>query len=203
MGQVANELDLRMMARCIALSRESVAAGELPFGCVICRGAEIVAESINRVKRDRDVMRHAEMVAMSQAQRVLGTKRLSRCTLYSSVEPCAMCSYCIRETRMHKVVYAIRSPIMGGHSKWKLLQDKEISDVIPEIFGAVPEITAEVKHKEAEAVWQSWHPLIWKIIKFRGCFGRVIQGKLTAEQPAALRRDEFLRWFILTYNRWL
>lgn len=173
-----------MMSRCIALSRDSVAAGELPFGCVICRDGEVVAESTNRVKRDRDVMRHAEMVAMSQAQRVLGTKRLSRCALYSSVEPCGMCSYCIRETRMRKVVYAIRSPIMGGYSKWKLLQDKELSGVLPEVFGTVPEITAEVMRDQAEAVWRSWHPLIWRIIKFRGCFGGASSTR-AAEQPAA------------------
>src|SRR3984957_20880435 len=97
-AQMPNDLDLRMMARCIELSRDSIAAGELPFGCVT---------------------RHAEMIAMSEAQRVLGTKRLSRCTLYTNVEPCAMCCYCIRETRMRKVVYAIRSPIMGGHSRWR------------------------------------------------------------------------------------
>jgi hypothetical protein len=46
-----------------------------------------------------------------------------------------MCSYCIRETRIRKVGYASRSPIMGGHSKWKMLQDLEISPVIPEVFG--------------------------------------------------------------------
>ena len=147
-----NVLDLRMMARCIELSRDSIAAGELPFGCVICHDEEVVSEATNRVVRDGDVTRHAEMVAMSEAQRVLGTKRLSRCTLYTNVEPCAMCCYCIRETRMRKVVYAIRSPIMGGHSRWKVLQDKEISGIIPEVFGRVPEIAGAVMREEAEAV---------------------------------------------------
>src|SRR5215467_10858352 len=143
-AQVPSDLDLRMMARCIALSRDSIAAGELPFGCVICRDGEVVTEATNRVSRDGDVTRHAEMVAISEAQRLLGTKRLSRCTLYTNVEPCAMCSYCVRETRMRKVVYGIRSPIMGGHSKWKVLQDKELSGTIPEVFGRVPEIAGEV-----------------------------------------------------------
>lgn len=99
-AQGPDDLDLRMMARCIELSRDSIAAGELPFGCVICRDEEVVTEATNRVVRDGDVTRHAEMVAMSEAQRVLGTRRLSRCTLYTNVEPCAMCCYCIRETRL-------------------------------------------------------------------------------------------------------
>src|SRR5215470_3990877 len=79
-----NDLDVRMMARCIQLSRDSIAAGELPFGCVICHDEEVVSEATNRVVRDGDVTRHAEMVAMAEAQRVLGTKRLSRCTLYTN-----------------------------------------------------------------------------------------------------------------------
>jgi tRNA(adenine34) deaminase len=83
-AQVPNDLDLRMMARCIELSRDSIAAGELPFGCVISHDEEVVTEATNRVVRDGDVTRHAEMVATSEAQRVLGTKRLSRCTLYTN-----------------------------------------------------------------------------------------------------------------------
>ena len=200
MGQVANDLDLRMMARCITLSRDSIVAGELPFACVICRDGEVVAEATNRVVRDREMMRHAEMVAISQAQRVLGTKRLSRCTLYSNVEPCGMCSYCIRETRIRKVVYAIRSPIMGGHSKWKMLQDNEISGVIPEVFGPVPEIASAVMREEAEAVWRNWHPLIWKIIRFRGCLGGDALKQAAAEQSVAPGREGFLRWLTLFHR---
>jgi tRNA(adenine34) deaminase len=67
---------------------------------VICHDEGVVSEATNRVVRDGDVTRHAEMVAMSEAQRILGTKRLSRCTLYTNVEPSAMCCYCIRETQM-------------------------------------------------------------------------------------------------------
>ena len=199
MREVADNLDMRMMARCIELSRDSVAAGELPFGCLICRDGEVVVEATNRVARDRDITRHAEMVAISEAQRVLGTKRLSRCTLYSNVEPCGMCSYCVRETRIRKVVYAIRSPIMGGHSKWKVLQDREISGVIPEVFGRVPEVTGAVMRAEAEAVWQEWHPLIWKIIKLRGCFGGVTPGKQASVEQSDPGRGGFLRRLMLRY----
>ena len=200
MPQAADDLDLRMMARCIELSRESVAAGELPFACVICRDGEIVTEATNRVVRDRDVTRHAEMVAMSDAQRLLGTRRLSRCTLYTNVEPCVMCSYCIRETRMRKVVYAIRSPIMGGYSKWKLLQDREISSAIPEVFGRVPEIAGAVMREEAEAVWREWRPLVWAIIKFRGCFGGVALQQAGAEKAETAGREGFLRRLLLFHR---
>lgn len=198
MQRPLDDLDLGMMRRCIELSRESTAAGELPFACVICRDGEVIAEATNRVVRDGDVTRHAEMVAMSQAQRVLGTRRLSRCMLYTNVEPCAMCSYCIRETRIRKVVYAIRSPIMGGHSKWKVLQDPEISHAIPEVFGRVPEIAAAVMREEAEAVWREWRPLIWAIIKFRGCFGGI---ELPAGEEAIRPPRESLLRRLLPFHR--
>jgi len=153
---VPNDLDLRMMARCIELSRDSISAGELPFGCVICHDDEVVTEATNRVVRDGDVTRHAEMIAMSEAQRVLGTKRLSRCTLYTNVEPCAMCCYCIRETRMRKLVYAIRSPIMGGHSKWKIYRTRKFPASSRKFSAASP-------RSLAQAVWRDWHPMIWRI----------------------------------------
>jgi tRNA(adenine34) deaminase len=188
---VANDIDLKMMARCIELSRLATAQRELPFACVICNDGDIVVEATNRVKRDADVTKHAEMLAISEAQKMLGKRKLSRCTLYTNVEPCAMCSYCVREARISRVVYAIRSPIMGGFSKWRLLQDKELSGVIPEVFGRAPTVLGGVLEREAEAVWHDWHPLIWRVIKYRGCFGGA-----KPQQPGEVdtpRRDGFFR----------
>jgi tRNA(adenine34) deaminase len=91
-----SDIDIRMMRRCVELSAAAVQAGELPFSCVICKEGEIVVETTNRVMRDADVTRHAEIIAISEAQRVLGRKDLSDCTLYSIVERCPMCSFPIR-----------------------------------------------------------------------------------------------------------
>lgn len=161
--------DLTMMRRCVELSAVAVREGELPFSCVICRDGEIIAESTNKVVAEADVTRHAEIVAISEAQRVLGTSDLSDCTLYSSVEPCPMCSFPIRETRIGRVVYAISSPMMGGLSKWNVLGDNEISNVMPQVFGDTPEVAAGLLYREAAAVWRSWNPVFWMGIRFRGC----------------------------------
>jgi tRNA(adenine34) deaminase len=88
--------DNTMMLRCIELSRTAVSKGEYPFGTVIAQDGKIVAEAINRTIRQRDVTRHAEVIALSLVQRTISRERLRRCTLYSNIEPCAMCSYCIR-----------------------------------------------------------------------------------------------------------
>ena len=163
-------LDLQMMERCIELSNLGAAEGELPFAALICRGGEIIAEATNRVVRDADVTRHAELLALSLAQKALGRKSLRGCTIYSNVEPCPMCAFPIRETGIARVVYAISSPLMGGLSKWNILRDNEISTVMPEAFGDVPEVLVGVLAREAERAWWRWNPIAWSVIKYRGCF---------------------------------
>jgi len=163
-------IDVAMMQRCIELSKIATRKGEFPFAAVVCEGQNIVAEEINRVAQNGDVTRHAELLVVSKAQQMLGRKDLSRCTIYSNVEPCVMCAFPIRETRMARVVFAIRSPMMGGFSKWNVLRDAEIANMMPEAFGPVPETIVGLMQKEAEEVWRKWNPIIWGVIKSRGCF---------------------------------
>lgn len=191
--------DLRMMRHCVELSARAVEYHELPFACVVCRGDEIVAEATNRVLQDRDVTKHAEILAIAEAQRVLGRTDLSDCTIYCSVEPCAMCSFPIRETRIGRVVYAISSPMMGGLSKWNVLGDREISSVMPQVFGDMPEVSGGLLYSEAASVWRKWNPLLWFGIRLRGCLAeapheeayRTLQA---AEKPGFWRRLGYLAW---------
>jgi tRNA(adenine34) deaminase len=169
---VTEDIDAKMMARCIELARSGTKAGEFPFAAVICRDGVVVAESTNRVKAEGDVTRHAEIVAISLAQRALGTKKLSGCTLYTTVEPCPMCSFPIRETRISRVVFAISSPMMGGSSRWDVLHDQGLCKHMPEAFGRrPPEVVRGFMHKEAARVWRRWNPIIWGVIRLRGVFG--------------------------------
>jgi tRNA(adenine34) deaminase len=160
--------DEAMMVRCIELSRIAVGKGEYPFGTVIAGEGKIVAEAINRTVRQSDVTRHAEIIALTQAQKTLSREQLRHCTLYTNVEPCAMCSYCIREAWVGRVVYALGSPVMGGLSKWNILRDDDISGRMPQIFGAVPEIVSGIRLQEAQQAWRDWSPLAWHMIKLRG-----------------------------------
>src|SRR5947208_3328447 len=164
-------IDRKMMTRCIELSRTAGRLGEFPFAALVCVGDTVIAEGVNHVVREADVTRHAELIAISEAQKVLGRNDLSDCTIYSNVEPCAMCSFPIRETRLRRVVYAIRSPLMGGFSKFEILNDGEISNIMPEVFGDVPQIVGGMLSREAEKVWLNWNPIIWGVIRYRGCFG--------------------------------
>jgi tRNA(adenine34) deaminase len=159
--------DKALMARCVELSRIAVSKGEYPFGTVIALDGEIVAQAINRTIRENDVTRHAEIIALSNAQKTIGRELLRRCTLYSNIEPCAMCSYCVRETSISRVVYGLGSPVMGGLSKWNILRDIHMSDRMPQIFGAAPEVASGLLVPEVQQVWRDWNPLAWEMIKLR------------------------------------
>jgi tRNA(adenine34) deaminase len=182
----ADATDRLMMMHCIALSKASGEAGEYPYAAVICRDGVIVAESINMVSHDGDVTRHAEVVAISKAEKTLRTISLDDCEIYVNAEPCAMCSLAIRETRIRRVVYGLSSPHMGGLSKWNILGDHDISTEIPEVFAPPPEIVSGYMAEEAEKALIEWNPIIARIIAKRGLFGTAprVVAKHTQSAPA-------------------
>ena len=95
-----------MMARAIELSEESVKAGGGPFGAVIARNGEIIAEAANRVTIDCDPTAHAEVSAIRKAAKVLGTFDLSGCEIFTSCEPCPMCFGAIYWAHLDKIYFA-------------------------------------------------------------------------------------------------
>jgi tRNA(adenine34) deaminase len=205
-NDAVGKTDRLMMTRCIALSKESGEAGEYPYGAVICHDGMVVAESINKVTQDGDVTRHAEVVAISLAQKVLATVSLDECEIYVNAEPCAFCCYAIRESRMRRVVYGLSSPHMGGVSKWNVLGDKDISETMPEVFAPPPEIVSGFMADEVEKALIEWNPLIASIISRRGLFGaapRVMTGVIQyhpTERPNLRGRVfRFLRRHIFDY----
>lgn len=180
-GAQIEERDGRMMRRAISLSKESGKAGEYPYGVLICRGETVVAESINRARRDSDVTRHAEVVAISAAQKALCSTSLDDCVIYGSVEPCVFCSYAIRETRIGRVVFGLHSPHMGGISKWNVLEDEDISKAMPEVFAPPPKVVAGFMAREADAALLEWNPLIWMVMKRRGLFATEVPERVRVQ----------------------
>lgn len=93
------------MRRAIALSEQSVRTGGGPFGAVIVRDNDIIAEASNSVTIDNDPTAHAEVNCIRQATRRLGTFDLSGCDIYTSCEPCPMCLGAIYWARLDKMYY--------------------------------------------------------------------------------------------------
>lgn len=106
--------DLDHMQAALSLARQCEAAGEVPVAAIIVRNGEILATGENRVIRDSDPTAHAEIVALRRAGQKLGNYRLDGCTLYCTLEPCAMCAGAILHARIDRLVYAAADPKAGA-----------------------------------------------------------------------------------------
>jgi len=106
-----SEADARWMARCETLAREALREGEAPVGAVVVREEICIAQARETVVGTRDVLGHAEILALRAACRALNTLDLTGCTLYTTTEPCFSCSFALRELRVSEVV--IGTPITG------------------------------------------------------------------------------------------
>jgi len=102
------------MRRALDLAAEAAAAGEVPVGAVVTRGEEVVAESRNAMRGSLDPTAHAEMVAIRAAAEKLGTSRLDDCTLWVTLEPCAMCAAAVSLARIKALRFGAEDPKGGG-----------------------------------------------------------------------------------------
>jgi tRNA(adenine34) deaminase len=106
--------DLEAMQTALDEARLAGDAGEVPIGAaVVCEG-EIIARGQNRVLRDLDPTAHAEIVAMRLAATAVGNYRLLGCTLYVTLEPCAMCAGAMIHARLDRLVFAAADPKAGA-----------------------------------------------------------------------------------------
>lgn len=102
------------MRRALDLAVEAAAAGEVPVGAVVTRGEEVVAETRNTMRGSSDPTAHAEMEAIRAAAAKLGTSRLDECTIWVTLEPCAMCAAAIALARFKALRFAAEDPKGGG-----------------------------------------------------------------------------------------
>ena len=102
-----------MMREALLLAQEAAAEGEVPVGCVVVRGEEIVGRGRNRRESAKSALAHAEIEAIAEACRNLGGWRLWQCTLYVTLEPCPMCAGAIINARLPRVVYGAKEPTNG------------------------------------------------------------------------------------------
>ena len=91
---------------------------EVPIGAIIVKDDCVIASAYNQKESKRDVTAHAEMLAIQKACKILGTWHLDGCTLYSTLEPCMMCSGAIIQSRIAKVVYGASGQRLHGISQY-------------------------------------------------------------------------------------
>ncbi len=129
--------DVYYIKRCEILAGEAATNGDAAVGSIIIKGDEIISEAIEAAKLKNDVTCHAELNAIRLAVKELKASDLSDCILYTTHEPCIMCSYAIRFYKIKKVVYQHAVNYLGGvSSSMALLTSNEV----PPHWGAVPVI---------------------------------------------------------------
>ncbi|MEL6443270.1 MAG: tRNA adenosine(34) deaminase TadA [Bacteroidota bacterium] len=131
----------------LALREAEFAAevGEVPVGALVVRAGQIVGRGHNHVERLGDPTAHAEMIAITAACETLGTKFLTDCTLYVTLEPCPMCAGAIVWSRLKRVVFGAMDEKAGaGGSLFNILQDERLNHRTEVIAGVEAEASADL-----------------------------------------------------------
>jgi len=109
-----NEQDKIFMQAAIDLARRAAENGEVPVGAVVVKDGEIIGRGSNAPIRLQDPSAHAEILAMRDAAKNIGNYRLVDCTLYVTLEPCAMCTGAIQHARITNLIYGASDPKTGA-----------------------------------------------------------------------------------------
>jgi tRNA(adenine34) deaminase len=128
------------MQRALDLAGEAEAAGEVPVGCVVVAGGEIIGQARNSPIDFLDPTAHAEMLAIRQAAIAIGNYRLTEATLYCTLEPCAMCAGALVAARIRALVFGARDLRFGGvRSKFQIADSPLLNhrvEILEGVLGA-------------------------------------------------------------------
>ncbi|ABE38510.1 tRNA-adenosine deaminase [Rhodopseudomonas palustris BisB5] len=125
----------------LALAAANIAgrSGEVPIGCVIVRGGEVIATAGNRTLTDRDPTAHAELLAIREAAQKLGSERLPDCDLYVTLEPCTMCAGAISFARIRRLYFGAFDPKGGAVESGVRFFGQPTCHHAPEVYSGVGE----------------------------------------------------------------
>jgi tRNA(Arg) A34 adenosine deaminase TadA len=123
-------------------ARDAAAAGEVPVGAVVTRGGEVLAASANAMRGSHDPTAHAEMVALREAARAIGSSRLDGCDLWVTLEPCAMCAGAISLARIDRLYFAAPDPKGGAVLHGPRLFAQPTCHHAPEVYAGIGEEAA-------------------------------------------------------------
>jgi tRNA(adenine34) deaminase len=133
------------MSEALDEARRCLSWGDVPIGAVVARGDEVLGRAGNERERRGDPTAHAEILALRQAAQAVGTWRLSGCTLFVTLEPCAMCAGAAVLARVDRVVFGARDPKAGfGGSLGDLLRHPGLNHRVEVLEGVLAEDAGEL-----------------------------------------------------------
>jgi tRNA(Arg) A34 adenosine deaminase TadA len=121
---------------------EAAGLGEVPVGATLVRDGVVIASAGNRTLTDKDPTAHAEVLALRQAARLLGSERLIGCDLYVTLEPCAMCAGAISFARLRRVYFGAADPKGGAVEHGPRFFAQPTCHHAPEVYGGIRETEA-------------------------------------------------------------
>ncbi len=130
------------MARAFEEAEAAVARGEVPVGACVVSDGEIIACAGNRTRELNDPTAHAEVLAIREAGRVLGSERLTGCDLHVTLEPCAMCAAAISFARIGRLYYGAGDEKMGGVEHGARFFAQATCHHAPEVYSGLGEVRA-------------------------------------------------------------
>jgi tRNA(Arg) A34 adenosine deaminase TadA len=132
-----------IMALILAEAAAAGEAGEVPVAAAVTDpSGAVIAVAQNRMKRDSNALRHAELVALDMAMTVQGNERLDGCDLWVTLEPCTMCAGAIAHARIRRLYFAARDPKAGAVESGVRFFDSAACHHRPEIYGGLSETRA-------------------------------------------------------------
>jgi len=132
------------MREALRAAREAQTRDEVPIGCCVVAGAELIAQSGNRTRTDCDPTAHAEIVALREAAAKIGNYRLADAIVYSTIEPCAMCAGALIQARVRLLVYGATDEKAGAvESHFQICSSDQLNHRVDVIKGVLePECRA-------------------------------------------------------------
>ena len=127
------------MRRALELAAEAAADGEVPVGAVVTLDGKVIAEARNAMRGNFDPTAHAEIVAIRAAAEALGQSRLDGCTLWVTLEPCAMCAAAIALSRLSELRFGAEDPKGGGVVHGPRIFAQPTSHHRPDVLGGIGE----------------------------------------------------------------
>lgn len=136
------------MSAALDEARAAGARGEVPVGCVVARGTSLIARAGNRTLADKDPTAHAELLAIREAARALGSERLTECDLYVTLEPCTMCAAAISFARIRRLYFGAADPKGGAVENGVRFFSSPTCHHKPEVYGGIAEAEAALLLKD-------------------------------------------------------
>ena len=141
----ASPTDIEWMTRALELAETAASKGEVPVGAVLTKDHQIVAEGHNLTVTSNDPTAHAEVVVIREAAQKLGDWRLTDCTLYVTLEPCAMCAGALVLSRVGRLVFGAADPKAGMvGSLGNLAQDERLNHWIDVTGGTLADSAGDL-----------------------------------------------------------